>query len=99
MAVADSRLCTACLNSGLIEAFSIVGHGSFRLPFLGSADRPIQEPHTTSLGIPQSPLPQQRGVLRCGFFCIGVMRMLRQAVRGQLDYDSVGWYQEVANSG
>src|SRR5512137_1443146 len=53
MAVADPRVMHGtCLNSGLIEAFSIVGHRKLRtVAFLGAAQiDPFGNINTTSLG-------------------------------------------------
>jgi len=103
MAVADSRVMYGtCLNSGLIEAFSIVGHRKLHtVAFLGAAqiDR-YGNLNTTSLGDyhrPKTRFSGSGGACDVASFASGVITFMQHDKRRfveQLDYlTSVGWYQ------
>jgi len=103
MAVADSRVMHGtCLNSGLIEAFSIVGHRKLHtVAFLGAAqiDR-YGNLNTTSLGDyhrPKTRFSGSGGACDVASFASGVITFMQHEKRRfveQLDYlTSVGWYQ------
>ena len=103
MAVADSRVMYGtCLNSGLIEAFSIVGHRKLHtVAFLGAAqiDR-YGNLNTTSLGDyhrPKTRFSGSGGACDVASFASGVITFMQHEKRRlveQLDYlTSVGWYQ------
>ena len=103
MAVADSRVMYGtCLNSGLIEAFSIVGHRKLHtIAFLGAAqiDR-FGNLNTTSLGDyhrPRTRFSGSGGACDVASFSSGVITFMQHEKRRfveQLDYlTSVGWYQ------
>jgi glutaconate CoA-transferase subunit B len=103
MAVADLRVMSGtCLNSGLIEAFSIVGNRRLRtIAFLGAAqiDR-YGNLNTTMIGDyhrPKKRFPGSGGAadaasLASGF--IAFMKHDRKRFVEKLDYmTSVGWYR------
>jgi len=101
--VADSRVMHGtCLNSGLIEAFSIVGHRKLHtVAFLGAAqiDR-YGNLNTTSLGDyhrPKTRFSGSGGACDVASFASGVITFMQHEKRRfveQLDYlTSVGWYQ------
>ncbi len=103
MAVADLRVMSGtCLNSGLIEAFSIVGHRRLRtIAFLGAAqiDR-YGNLNTTMIGDyhrPKKRFPGSGGAadaasLASGF--IAFMKHEKKRFVEKLDYvTSVGWYR------
>ena len=103
MAVADSRVMYGtCLNSGLIEAFSIVGHRKFHtVAFLGAAqiDR-YGNLNTTCLGDyhrPEIRFSGSGGACDVASFASGVITFMQHEKRRfveQLDYlTSVGWYK------
>jgi len=103
MAVADSRVMHGTsLNSGLIEAFSIVGHRKLHtVAFLGAAqiDR-YGNLNTTSLGDyhrPKTRFSGSGGACDVASFASGVITFMQHEKRRfveQLDYlTSVGWYQ------
>ena len=103
MAVADSRVMHGtCLNSGLIEAFSIVAHRKLHtVAFLGAAqiDR-YGNLNTTSLGDyhrPKTRFSGSGGACDVASFASGVITFMQHEKRRfveQLDYlTSVGWYQ------
>jgi glutaconate CoA-transferase subunit B len=103
MAVADLRVMYGtCLNSGLIEAFSIVGHRKLHtIAFLGAAqiDR-FGNLNTTSLGDyhrPGTRFSGSGGACDVASFASGVITFMQHEKRRfveQLDYlTSVGWYQ------
>lgn len=103
MAVADSRVMHGtCLNSGLIEAFSIVGHRKLHtVAFLGAAqiDR-YGNLNTTSLGDyhrPRTRFSGSGGACDVASFASGVITFMQHEKRRfveRLDYlTSVGWYQ------
>jgi glutaconate CoA-transferase subunit B len=91
-----------CLNSGLIEAFSIVGHRKLHtVAFLGAAqiDR-YGNLNTTSLGDylrPRTRFSGSGGACDVASFASGVITFMQHEKRRfveQLDYlTSVGWYQ------
>jgi glutaconate CoA-transferase subunit B len=102
MAVADLRVMYGtCLNSGLIEAFSIVGHRKLHtVAFLGAAqiDR-YGNLNTTSLGDyhrPKTRFSGSGGACDVASFASGVITFMLHEKRRfveQLDYlTSVGWY-------
>jgi glutaconate CoA-transferase subunit B len=103
MAVADLRVMYGtCLNSGLIEAFSIVGHRKLHtVAFLGAAqiDR-YGNLNTTSLGDyhrPKTRFSGSGGACDVASFASGVITFMQHEKRRfveQLDYlTSVGWYR------
>jgi glutaconate CoA-transferase subunit B len=103
MAVADSRVMHGtCLNSGLIEAFSIVGHRKLHtVAFLGAAqiDR-YGNLNTTSLGDyhrPRTRFSGSGGACDVASFASGVITFMQHEKRRfveRLDYlTSVGWYE------
>jgi len=102
MAVADLRVMSGtALNSGLIEAFSIVGHRKFHtVAFLGAAqiDR-YGNLNTTSLGNyfkPKTRFSGSGGACDVATFVSGVITFMqheKQRFVEKLDYlTSVGWY-------
>ncbi len=103
MAVSDVRVMYGtCLNSGLIEAFSIVGHRKLQtIAFLGAAqiDR-YGNLNTTSLGNyyrPGTRFSGSGGGCDVASFASGVITFMQHEKRRfveRLDYlTSVGWYQ------
>ncbi|MBA4389897.1 MAG: ketoacid-CoA transferase [Syntrophus sp. (in: bacteria)] len=103
MAVADLRVMSGtCLNSGLIEAFSIVGHRRLRtIAFLGAAQiDKYGNLNTTMIGDyhrPKKRFPGSGGAadaasLASGF--IAFMKHEKKRFVEKLDYlTSVGWYR------
>jgi glutaconate CoA-transferase subunit B len=103
MAVSDSRAMSGtCLNSGLIEAFSIVGHRKLHtIAFLGAAqiDR-YGNLNTTSLGDyhrPRTRFSGSGGACDVASFASGVITFMQHESRRfveKLDYlTSLGWYK------
>ena len=103
MAVADLRVMSGTsLNSGLIEAFSIVGHRKLNtIAFLGAAqiDR-YGNLNTTSIGDYHKPtirFPGSGGACDVASFASGVITFMQHDKRRfveKLDYlTSVGWYK------
>jgi glutaconate CoA-transferase subunit B len=103
MAVADLRVMSGTsLNSGLIEAFSIVGHRKLHtIAFLGAAqiDR-YGNLNTTSLGDywkPRTRFSGSGGACDVASFASGVITFMQHEKRRfveKLDYlTSVGWYR------
>ncbi|HEY3276117.1 MAG TPA: CoA-transferase [Syntrophorhabdaceae bacterium] len=103
MAVSDLRVMSGtALNSGLIEAFSIVGHRRLHtIAFLGAAqiDR-FGNLNTTSLGDylrPSARFPGSGGACDVSSFASGVVTFIRHERRrfvDRLDYrTSVGWHE------
>ena len=102
MAVADLRVMSgSCLNSGLIESFSIVGSRKLRtVAFLGAAqiDR-YGNLNTTVIGDyhrPKTRFSGSGGACDAAAFASGVITFMQHEKRRfveQLDYlTSVGWY-------
>jgi glutaconate CoA-transferase subunit B len=103
MAVADLRVMSGtCLNSGLIEAFSIVGHRKLHtVAFLGAAqiDR-YGNLNTTVIGDyhrPKTRFSGSGGACDVASFAPGVITFMQHQKRRfvtKLDYlTSVGWYE------
>ena len=103
MAVADLRVMSGTsLNSGLIEAFSIVGHRKLHtIAFLGAAqiDR-YGNLNTTSIGdyhTPRTRFSGSGGACDVATFASGVITFMQHEKRRfveKLDYlTSVGWYR------
>jgi len=103
MAVADPRVMSGtALNSGLIEAFSIVGHRRLHtIAFLGAAqiDR-YGNLNTTSIGDYNSPKTRfsgSGGACDVASFASGVITFMQHQKRRfveKLDYrTSLGWYE------
>lgn len=103
MAVADPRVMSGTsLNSGLIEAFSIVGHRKLNtIAFLGAAqiDR-YGNLNTTVMGDyhrPRTRFPGSGGACDVSSLASGVITFMQHEKRRfaeKLDYlTSVGWYQ------
>ncbi len=103
MAVADLRVMSgSCLNSGLIESFSIVGSRKLRtVAFLGAAqiDR-YGNLNTTVIGDyhrPKTRFSGSGGACDAAAFASGVITFMQHEKRRfveQLDYlTSVGWYK------
>jgi glutaconate CoA-transferase, subunit B len=103
MAVADLRVMSGTsLNSGLIEAFSIVGHRKLNtIAFLGAAqiDR-YGNLNTTSIGNyhqPKTRFSGSGGACDVATFASGVITFMQHEKRRfvkKLDYlTSVGWYK------
>ncbi len=103
MAVADLRVMTGTsLNSGLIEAFSIVGHRKLHtVAFLGAAqiDR-YGNLNTTSIGDyfrPKTRFSGSGGACDVATYASGVITFMQHESRRfveKLDYlTSVGWYK------
>lgn len=103
MAVSDLRVMYGtCLNSGLIEAFSIVGHRRLHtIAFLGAAqiDR-YGNLNTTIIGDywrPKTRFSGSGGACDVSAFASGVITFMQHEKRRfveKLDYlTSVGWYQ------
>ncbi len=103
MAVSDSRVMNGtALNSGLIEAFSIVGHPKLHtIAFLGAAqiDR-YGNLNTTSIGDyrkPKTRFSGSGGACDVASFASGVITFMkheRKRFVERLDYlTSVGWYK------
>jgi glutaconate CoA-transferase subunit B len=103
MAVADLRVMSGtCLNSGLIEAFSVVGHRKLNtIAFLGAAQiDQYGNLNTTSLGDYRRPSTRFSGsggacdVASLASGVITFMQHERRRFTQKLDYlTSVGWYQ------
>ena len=103
MAVSDLRVMSGtCLNSGLIEAFSIVGHRKLHtIAFLGAAqiDR-YGNLNTTVIGDyhrPKTRFSGSGGACDVASFASGVITFMQHEKRRfveKLDYlTSVGWYK------
>jgi glutaconate CoA-transferase, subunit B len=103
MAVADPRVMSGTsLNSGLIEAFSIVGHRKLHtLAFLGAAqiDR-YGNLNTTVIGDyhrPKTRFSGSGGACDVASFASGVITFMQHEKKrfvGKLDYlTSIGWYK------
>ena len=103
MAVSDLRVMSGtCLNSGLIEAFSIVGHRKLlTIAFLGAAqiDR-YGNLNTTVIGDyhrPKTRFSGSGGACDVASFASGVITFMQHEKRRfveKLDYlTSVGWYK------
>jgi glutaconate CoA-transferase subunit B len=103
MAVADLRVMHGtCINSGLIDAFSIVGHRRLHaIAFLGAAqiDR-YGNLNTTSIGDyhrPKTRFPGSGGASDAASLASGVIAFMKHEKKRfveKLDYlTSVGWYQ------
>ncbi len=103
MAVSDLRVMTGtCLNSGLIEAFSIVGHRKLHtIAFLGAAqiDR-FGNLNTTVIGDyhrPKTRFSGSGGACDVASFASGVITFMQHEKRRfveKLDYrTSIGWYE------
>lgn len=103
MAVADPRVMSwTCLNSGLIEAFSIVGHRRLRtIAFLGAAQiDPFGNINSTCIGDYKRPKVRFSGsggacdVACLGFGVIIFMQHEKRRFVKQVDYlTSPGWLQ------
>jgi glutaconate CoA-transferase, subunit B len=103
MAVADPRVMNGTsLNSGLIEAFSIVSHRKLHtVAFLGAAQiDKYGNLNTTMLGNywkPKTRFPGSGGACDVASFASGVITFMQHEKRRfveKLDYlTSVGWYQ------
>lgn len=103
MAVADPRVMSgACMNSGLIEAFSIVGHRKLHtLAFLGAAQiDKYGNVNTTAIGDyhrPKTRFPGSGGACDVATLASGVITFMQHEKRRfveKLDYlTSVGWYR------
>jgi glutaconate CoA-transferase, subunit B len=103
MAVADLRVMSGtCLNAGLIEAFSIVGHRKLHtIAFLGAAqiDR-FGNLNTTAIGDyrqPNTRLSGSGGACDVASLASGIITFMQHEKRRfveKLDYlTSVGWYK------
>ena len=103
MAVADLRVMSGtCLNSGLIEAFSIVGHRKLHtIAFLGAAQiDKYGNLNTTVIGDyhkPKTRFSGSGGACDVASFASGVITFMQHQKRRfveKLDYlTSVGWYK------
>jgi glutaconate CoA-transferase subunit B len=103
MAVADLRVMSGtCLNSGLIEAFSIVGHRKLHtIAFLGAAQiDKFGNLNTTVIGDyhkPKTRFSGSGGGCDVAAFASGVITFMQHEKRRfveKLDYlTSVGWYK------
>ena len=103
MAVADPRVMSgACMNSGLIEAFSIVGQRKLHtLAFLGAAQiDKYGNVNTTAIGDyhrPKTRFPGSGGACDVATLASGVITFMQHEKRRfveKLDYlTSVGWYR------
>jgi glutaconate CoA-transferase subunit B len=103
MAVADLRVMHGtCLNSGLIEAFSIAGHRRLHtIAFLGAAQVDMYgNLNTTVIGDyhkPKTRFSGSGGACDVASFASGVITFMQHQKRRfveKLDYlTSVGWYQ------
>ena len=103
MAVADLRVMHGtCLNSGLIESFSIVGHrGLYTIAFLGAAQiDKYGNLNTTAIGDyhrPEARLPGSGGAADAASLASGTIAFMKHEKKRfveKLDYlTSVGWYQ------
>jgi len=103
MAVADLRVMNGtCLNSGLIEAFSIVGHRKLHtIAFLGAAQiDKYGNLNTTMIGDyhkPKTRFSGSGGACDVASFASGVITFMQHQKRRfveKLDYlTSVGWYK------
>jgi len=103
MAVSDSRVMSGtCLNSGLIDAFSIVGHRKFHtIAFLGAAQiDKYGNLNTTVIGDyhrPKTRFSGSGGACDVSSFASGVITFMQHEKRrfvDKLDYlTSVGWYK------
>jgi glutaconate CoA-transferase subunit B len=103
MAVSDSRVMSGtALNSGLIEAFSIVGHRKLHtIAFLGAAQiDKYGNLNTTSIGDyrkPKTRFSGSGGACDAASFASGVITFMKHEKKRfveKLDYlTSVGWYK------
>jgi glutaconate CoA-transferase, subunit B len=103
MAVADLRVMHGtCLNSGLIEAFSIVGHRKLHtIAFLGAAQiDKYGNLNTTAIGDyhrPEVRMPGSGGASDAASLASGVIAFMKNEKKrfvDKLDYlTSVGWYR------
>ncbi len=103
MAVSDLRVMSGtCLNSGLIEAFSIVGHRKLHtIAFLGAAQiDKYGNLNTTAIGDyhrPKTRFSGSGGACDVASFASGVITFMQHEKRRfveKLDYlTSVGWYK------
>jgi len=103
MAVADLRVMSGtCLNSGLIEAFSIVGHRKLHtIAFLGAAQiDKFGNLNTTAIGDyhkPRTRFSGSGGACDVASFASGVITFMHHEKRRfveKVDYlTSVGWYK------
>lgn len=103
MAVSDLRVMSGtCLNSGLIEAFSIVGHRKLHtIAFLGAAQiDKYGNLNTTVIGDyhrPKTRFSGSGGACDVASFASGVITFMQHEKRRfveKLDYlTSVGWYE------
>jgi len=103
MAVADLRVMSGtCLNSGLIDAFSIVGHRKLHtIAFLGAAQiDKYGNLNTTAIGDyhrPKTRFSGSGGACDVSSFASGVITFMQHEKRRfveKLDYlTSVGWYR------
>ena len=103
MAVADPRVMSGtCINSGLIDAFSIVGHRKFHtIAFLGAAQiDPYGNLNTTAIGDYHRPVTRfsgSGGACDVASLASGVITFMQHEKRRfveKLDYlTSVGWYR------
>ncbi len=103
MAVSDLRVMSGtCLNSGLIEAFSIVGHRKLHtIAFLGAAQiDKYGNLNTTAIGDyhrPKTRFSGSGGACDVASFASGVITFMQHEKRRfveRLDYlTSVGWYK------
>jgi glutaconate CoA-transferase, subunit B len=103
MAVADLRVMyKTCVNSGLIEAFSIVGHRRLHtIAFLGAAQiDKYGNLNTTSIGDyhhPDARFPGSGGAADAASLASGVIAFMKHEKKRfveKLDYlTSVGWYR------
>ena len=103
MAVSDSRVMSGtCLNSGLIEAFSIAGHRKLHtIAFLGAAQiDKYGNLNTTSIGDyhkPKTRFPGSGGACDVASFASGFITFMQHDKKRfveKLDYlTSVGWYK------
>nr|NJM01643.1 ketoacid-CoA transferase [Desulfobacula sp.] len=103
MAVADPRVMSGtCINSGLIDAFSIVGHRKFHtIAFLGAAQiDPYGNLNTTAIGDYHRPVTRfsgSGGACDVSSLASGVITFMQHEKRRfveKLDYlTSIGWYR------
>ena len=103
MAVADPRVMSGtCINSGLIDAFSIVGHRRFHtIAFLGAAQiDPYGNLNTTAIGDYHRPVTRfsgSGGACDVASLASGVITFMQHEKRRfveKLDYlTSIGWYR------
>ncbi|MFA5902741.1 MAG: CoA-transferase [Desulfobacula sp.] len=103
MAVADPRVMSGtCMNSGLIDAFSILGHRKFHtIAFLGAAQiDPYGNLNTTAIGNYYKPATRfsgSGGACDVASLASGVITFMQHEKRRfveTLDYlTSIGWYR------